>query len=114
MIKAIGNEDAIPKARLQEKVRKRLEYVQRKNGMKYFLMLLVLSPAWVVSNSLLQMQHLTGTFWHAGITFAKRAKKQKVVAGANDDEASTSTASEPATAVVAATINEAISSSDDE
>ena len=41
MIKAIGNKDAIPKARLQEKVRKRLEYVHRNNGMRYFLMLLV-------------------------------------------------------------------------
>ena len=45
MIKAIGNKDAIPKARLQEKVRKRLEYVQRKTGMKYFPMLLVQTPA---------------------------------------------------------------------
>lgn len=80
MIKAVGNEDAIPKARLQEKVRKRLEYMQRKNG----------------------------------IEFLKRAKKQKVVAGANDNDASTSTASEPATGVVVATTNEASSSSDDE
>ena len=45
MVKAIGNEDAIPKARLQEKVEKRLEYVQRKNGSKYFLMLRVETPA---------------------------------------------------------------------